>query len=89
MSQILHPSSGKLQFHFWRLLCLLDEGMDDDHAPAKQKAAEGPADAGSTSGPQFEEPIPDGTRMRQPEVRTMFDEQLNQSGVVGEDIDRP
>ena len=73
----------------WRLLRLLDEGVEHDYTPANKKAVERAADTRPAAWPQFKQAVAESTRIRQLQIGAMFDEQFDDTRVVRENIDGP
>ncbi len=68
---------------------LLDERVQHDNALADQKAIERAADARPTARPKFEQPVAERARMRKAKTWPVFDQQFNETHIVGKNIDRP
>ena len=72
-----------------RLLRFLDKGVEHDYALADKKAVERPTDTRPATRPQLKQPITEGPRVRQFQVGSVLNEQLDNSRVVSENLDRP
>jgi hypothetical protein len=59
-------------------LGLLHEDMEHGDHPAIAEAVEGPADAGTASGPEFEQAAAHGLGVRRPELGTVIFEEVEQ-----------
>jgi hypothetical protein len=86
---LLQSLSSELDFVVWRLLRLLDKGVEHDYAPPNEKAVEGPTNTRPTARPQLKQAIAKSSRIRQFQIGTMLDEQFDDSRVVRENIDGP
>ena len=63
--------------------------MHDDHSSTDKKTVERAANAHLAVGPQLEKPAAKRTRVRKPEIRPVLCQQLQQSRIVREDVNRP
>jgi hypothetical protein len=65
-------------------LSLLHEGMEHGDHPPTAEAVEGPADAGTASGPEFEQAAAHGLGVRRPELGTVIFEEVEQLNCFAE-----
>jgi hypothetical protein len=63
--------------------------MQDHHTLANKKAVERPTNTGITVRPQFEEPLAKSPRVRETKTGAVFDQELDQTGIVRENVYGP
>jgi len=63
--------------------------VQDDNPFANEKAVERSTYAGTTARPKLKQTITESPRVREPEIRPMFNEQFDQTRVLGEDVHGP
>ena len=87
--QLLQAFAREFQFAIRCFLGLFDKGVKHDYAPADHEAVKRTANSFAASGAQFEQPVAERSRMRQPQIRSMFYQHFRQSRVIRKYVDRP
>ncbi len=63
--------------------------MENDNPLTYEKAVESSTDAGTATRPKLKQAVTESPRVRKSKARPIFNEQLNQTRIVGEDIHGP
>lgn len=87
--QLPDPLSGQLELLVGCFLRLFDECVNDHDALPEQEAVKGTADAGTTARPEFEQAFAEGARVRQPKAWPVLRQELDQTRIVGDNVDWP
>jgi hypothetical protein len=86
---LLQSFSSELDFVVGRLLGFLDKGVQYDYALPEKEAVERPTNTRPAARPKLKQTIAESSRVWQFQVGTMLNEQLNDSSIVSENVDRP